>query len=571
MTIKTFDPYPEIKLIVNVAGNIVDVNRKALNTFKMTIEQLRKHHINELFSLVDFQSLFSQLHKSAYNEIVIETEQIMAVGNIFPAEIKIALLPSTINLYLIRIRDITARTQVSTSKEKLQLINSIYTNIFKHIPDGIIIVDIKGVIKEVNTSAELILGEKAQELVGKELGPHMGISTPNTFKMMETGHPYNDVELIISGKESNIHTVISGIPIRDKNEQITGGVIFLRPIKKVHHLINRFIGARAVYSFKDIIAVSPIMKEPLDMALKAASSNSHVLLEGESGTGKEVFAQAIHNEGQRRNGPFVAVNCGAIPRDLIGSELFGYAEGAFTGARKGGSPGKFELASGGTLFLDEIGDMPLEQQVTLLRVLQEKSITRIGDSKAIPIDVRIICATNKNLWQEVEEGNFRADLYYRLNVINISIPPLRQRIEDIPILFEYFLSRIPSAKLLDENEKKMIESYLKRYNWPGNIREMQNVVERMAHLAGDLPLQVKHLPPEIKSTNLDSNLGDGETSSSLTIFEAVGKQKQIRIELERDLIVKLLKQFNNNVSMVAREMGVDRSTIYRKMKRYKIE
>ena len=162
----------------------------------------------------------------------------------------------------------------------------------------------------------------------------------------------------------------------------------------------------------------------------AAVSMSNVLLEG-SGTGKEVFAQAIHSESQRRNGPFVAVNCGAIPRELIGSELFGYTEGAFTGARKGGKLGKFELATGGTLFLDEIGDMPLEQQVSLLRVLQEKNITRIGDSRIIPVDVRVICATNKNLWQEVEAGNFRADLYYRLNVINITIPPLRQRQEDI--------------------------------------------------------------------------------------------------------------------------------------------
>ena len=212
-------------------------------------------------------------------------------------------------------------------------------------------------------------------------------------------------------------------------------------MENIHLLVNRFSGARANYTFKDIVTNSPSMEEAIHLAKMAAVSMSNVLLEGESGTGKEVFAQAIHSESQRRNGPFVAVNCGAIPRELIGSELFGYTEGAFTGARKGGKLGKFELATGGTLFLDEIGDMPLEQQVSLLRVLQEKNITRIGDSRIIPVDVRVICATNKNLWQEVEAGNFRADLYYRLNVINITIPPSGSG-RKILFLFDYFLSKI---------------------------------------------------------------------------------------------------------------------------------
>ena len=190
---------------------------------------------------------------------------------------------------------------------------------------------------------------------------------------------------------------------------------------------------------------------------------------------------------------------------MVGSELFGYAEGAFTGARKGGSPGKFELASGGTLFLDEIGDMPLEQQVTLLRVLQEKSITRIGDSKLIPIDVRVICATNKNLWEEVEIGNFRADLYYRLNVISIQIPPLRSRIKDIPLLFDYFLDAISSKtgrQFIYDRESLM--KPLQRYHWPGNVRELQNVVERMVNISGGSYLNVEHLPPD-KKMNVTGN------------------------------------------------------------------
>jgi len=445
-----------------------------------------------------------------------------------------------------------------------------YSEIFMHMPDGAIIIDKQGQVKELNLAAEEILGTSDRKAQGQDLGELLGIKTPHSDKMLNTGMIYRDVELIIPGKKRYIHAVISGVPIRNRDGIIRGGVIFLRPIENVHLLVNRFSGARASYTFSDIITHSKSMQEIIHLATKAAGSSSNVLLEGESGTGKEVFAQAIHNESSRKNGPFVAVNCGAIPRELIGSELFGYVEGAFTGARKGGSPGKFELASGGTLFLDEIGDMPLEQQVTLLRVLQEKSINRMGDSRVIPVDVGVICATNKNLWQEVENGKFRIDLYYRLNVINIFIPPLRQRREDIMVLFEYFLDKIHGGQTPSEDEKKRIEEKLKSYDWPGNIRELQNVVERMVNLAGMAPVAAGHLPPEIKRVKNEGISGDfSNIYRDMTIYEARGEQKKIRQEQEREQIIILLRRFNGNVSRVAREMGVNRSTIYRKMRIYK--
>jgi transcriptional regulator with PAS, ATPase and Fis domain len=233
------------------------------------------------------------------------------------------------------------------------------------------------------------------------------------------------------------------------------------------------------------------MRETVEVARMAARSSSNVLIEGESGTGKELFAQAIHNASRRSAGAFVAVNCGAIPRELIASELFGYSEGAFTGAKKGGNPGKFELADGGTLFLDEIGDMPLEQQVALLRVIQDKSISRIGSNQVIPVDVRIICATNKNLLELMQTGRFRQDLYYRLNVINLRILPLRERKEDIPLLFEHFLQQMnQDCRSIIPND---FTERLLSYDWPGNVRELQNTVERIIHLE-HMPDRSWHYP-----------------------------------------------------------------------------
>ncbi len=462
--------------------------------------------------------------------------------------------------------------KMQMENERLQYLNSIYNDIFMHMPNGAIIVDQKGNITEANLAAQAILEHDLQEMQGKHLSIYLGENIPHTQTMLETGQSYRDEELLIPGLEHNLHAVISGIAVRNREGIIRGGVLFLSPIKDIHLLVNRFSGARASYSFRDIITTSHSMKEAIHLANMAAASVSNVMLEGESGTGKEVFAQAIHNESPRSKGPFVAVNCGAIPRDLIGSELFGYTGGAFTGALKGGKSGKFELATGGTLFLDEIGDMPWEQQVTLLRVLQEKSITRIGDNRNIPVDVRVICATNKNLWQEVEAGNFRADLYYRLNVISIDIPPLRQRKEDIMVLFDYFLSKTPVAKPPGEEERRKIEELLIQYSWPGNIRELQNVLERMVHMAGSQSMEVKHLPPELRHINYETLVINKDLDpSGISIFEARGKHKKMMQEQERDMIIRLIERFSGNISRVASEMGVNRSTIYRKMKRYKIQ
>jgi transcriptional regulator with PAS, ATPase and Fis domain len=280
-----------------------------------------------------------------------------------------------------------------------------------------------------------------------------------------------------------------------------------------------------------------------------------VLLLGESGTGKDLFAQAIHNSSGRRDGPYVAINCATIPRDLITSELFGYVEGAFTGSRKGGSQGKFELADGGTIFLDEIGETPLEVQAALLRVMEDKSIIKIGGTKVTTVNVRIIAATNKDLKEEVRKGKFREDLYYRSNVFTIRMVPLRKRIADIPLLVDSFLKNISRSmgKEIVSIDSMVMESFMS-YQWPGNVRELQNVLERMINIAHTSKLSVDLLPREITGSPSPENTEED--------VEPVEK-------MERGLILRLLRSSLTKKD-IAQKLGISRSTLYRKLEKYEL-
>jgi transcriptional regulator with PAS, ATPase and Fis domain len=316
-------------------------------------------------------------------------------------------------------------------------------------------------------------------------------------------------------------------------------------------------GAQAKLTFEDILGDSEKFQASLRLAKMAAKGHSNVLLLGESGTGKDVFAQAIHNASFYSTGPFVAINCGAIPRELISSELFGYTEGSFTGAKRGGSPGKFEMADGGTIFLDEIGEMPLELQTLLLRVLEQKSIIRIGGEEVIPINGRLIAATNRDLLKEVEKGNFRKDLFFRLNVISIPLLPLREHKEDIPLLSISFIHRM--NLLLGKNiggVDSKVMNMLQEYGWSGNVRELYNVLERAMNMSQGPLITVEMLPPEVFS--LDKKERSTVTYSS---FE----------DLEKQLIATLLKEEGGNITKVSQKLGVARSTLYRKLYKYSID
>jgi PAS domain S-box-containing protein len=460
---------------------------------------------------------------------------------------------------------------LNRKNQELLILNQKLNNVVRHVSEGVIIVDPSHNIEILNPFDNNTFGESSSELqdiLKNYIASDKRLLIKRLFNKNES---FQEEEILLSTPGGPLAMLASGTPILNEKGSVEIAVIVLRPIKEVHRLVNRFSGARARFRFRDIITNDPGMLDLINRAKFAASSMSSILIEGESGTGKELFAQAIHNESPRNKGPFLAVNCGAIPRELIGSELFGYDEGAFTGAKKRGNPGKFELASGGTLFLDEIGDMPLDHQATLLRVIQEKTITRIGGHREIPVDIRIICATNKELIDEVKNNNFRRDLYYRLNVINIRIPALRERPDDIELLFGHFLKM--EAQQFTKTIKIMDNQVLKcliTYSWPGNIRELQNVAERIANtLEGDF-LEIEHIPPEVRGMMpvLDSPVTfyRKQQQSELSIKDVRDLSRLQAIDKEKNKIIELLNKHNGNISSVAKELGVSRTTVYKKIR-----
>lgn len=320
-------------------------------------------------------------------------------------------------------------------------------------------------------------------------------------------------------------------------------------------------GNAARYTFGDLIGVSEPFVQLKRFAEEVAATPSPILIQGESGTGKELFANAIHCASQRRDKPFVAINCAAIPRDLIGSELFGYVGGSFTGASRTGAKGKFELADGGTLFLDEIGEMPVEMQSVLLRALEENTITRIGATKPINVDVRIITATNKDLPKCISEGSFRADLYYRLSVINLNMVPLRQRREDIPVLADYFLKHFaasnnkPMKGISTEAMTAMME-----YAWPGNVRELRNAVERGVIVSKNGYIEAEDMP-EVITGRIKPQPEPEQPRERVRDLESFFERQRL------DMAKKLMVEFKGNKSKVAQKMGISRSTLYRLLNR----
>ncbi|HBC93737.1 MAG TPA: sigma-54-dependent Fis family transcriptional regulator [Pelotomaculum sp.] len=478
----------------------------------------------------------------------------------------------TLGMIVAAVKAIEDRLRLQHSHRNLARLNNHLNNIFFTVSDGVITVDKDGRIDQLNPAAEKLLNHRKLEIIGKAFADF--IDKPQKIKdMLTSGTAYHEANLTVSTGQGHVHCLSSGKPMEDDHKGITGGVIFINPLNKIKRLINRFSGAHATFHFTDIVGKNPRLLKAVQLAIHAADSHSNVLLQGESGTGKEVFAQAIHNGSARSNGPFVAVNCGAIPRELIGSELFGYEEGAFTGALRGGRPGKFELASGGTLFLDEIGDMPLEQQVALLRVLQDKQVTRLGDSKAVVVDVRIICASNKNLHQEAERGNFRKDLFYRLNVISINLPPLRERREDIPLLFDMFFKEVCRKTGIDIHHiNPRVIACLQEYEWPGNMREFQNVLERMVNIADGNTIEMEHLPEEILSPRPKTQPPDiVPPTTSCSINAEIYKIKAMLDEEERREILSMLYKNKGNISRVAKDMNMSRNTLYRKMRKLGIQ
>ncbi len=478
----------------------------------------------------------------------------------------------TLGMVVAAAKAISAQLRIRMKNHQLAVANKKLVSFFNMVSDGLLILDQDGTITELNPAAERIFGRIRSELTGIKLALLLIGDSPEKRNGLHLTKWQGEKEILLDTGNGPCQCLASAESFVDEGETVTGSFITLRPIKAVQNLVHRYSGYSASLQFSDIIGNSREMQEAVDLAKLSAQSASNVLLQGESGTGKEIFAQAIHNQGCRHAAPFIPLNCGAIPRELVGSELFGYEDGAFTGACRGGKPGKFELASGGTLFLDEIGDMPLEQQAVLLRVIQEKRMTRIGGIKVIPVDVRLICATHKNLLEKVREGTFRQDLYYRLNVMSITIPPLRERLDDILPLFRYFLDKLGRDRGHKLTVDRDVMHYLYAYPWPGNVRELQNVVERATNLAVSGAVTVHQLPTEIVGWQDGIPSNSNGFPPAADIPQPVNRQQRIgqRKDREKNQLLHLLNTHDGNITRVARELGVSRKTIYNRMHRFAI-
>ncbi|MCR4403601.1 MAG: sigma 54-interacting transcriptional regulator [Firmicutes bacterium] len=452
-----------------------------------------------------------------------------------------------------------AKTVVSARRREIERAERLRA-ILSAVYSGVVAIDATGVVTLFNPSAERITGLRAGDVIGR----HVTEVIPNTR-----------LHLVLERREAELgqiqrlgHTTIitNRLPVV-VNGEVIGVVASFEDVTKIQKLeetIRHELYARghvAKYTFDDIVGRSKGIKEAIRRAKSFAEVASTIVIEAETGTGKEMFAQAIHLASPRRQGPFVAVNCAALPETLLESELFGYAPGAFTGAKQGGKPGLFEVAHGGTIFLDEIAETSVAVQARLLRVLQEKEVMRVGGYKVIPIDVRIIAATNRKLADLVAQGRFREDLFYRLDVLNLRIPPLRERREDIPLLVEHFLRSAASRmnKTVKGISTEAIEAMME-YDWPGNVRQLENTVEQLVVLNGEHVIEAWEVEEVIGRIPHTHRASQGSAEDGTPLSESTLE------ELERVTVMKVLSETGWNKAAAARRLGISKTTLWRRLK-----
>ena len=491
-------------------------------------------------------------HAEVCCPIRLDGKTIGVIGLIaFKAEQRKALIENQGNLmsFLERMADLIAtKLKEFEGHETLELLAMELEVVVDSLDTSLVAIDLKGNILRTNRKFKKVFSGKATHI-----------------SQIMDGDEWRSVLLSRENARNHFHTFSGGVEgvydlsLIKVNQSIKGYIITIKSMEEVMNTVNDMMTDAVVTGFEHIIGNSESLLEAKALAKKVANTASTVLILGESGTGKELFARAIHHSSPRNNAPFVAINCAAIPDHLLESELFGYEEGAFTGARRGGKPGKFQLANKGTLFLDEIGDMPLHLQAKLLRVLQEKRIDRLGSDHSIDVDVRLIAATHRNLEEKVVEGSFRQDLYYRLNVIPVIIPPLRERHDDILITAEFLVSKC-SKKLL-RDVPQLTDSFVKMliaHDWPGNVRELENAIEYAVNVCDDGMLEPRHLPKRLMSMGMASSVG-----STIRTIDA----------LEKEAIANALDYYGRSGEgheKAAVALGISRATLYRKVKQYQI-
>ncbi len=495
--------------------------------------------------------------------IKIENHIVGVIGLIaFEEDQRSAIVSNQKNLikFLNKMADlISSKLLEQENTDKIKLLARELEIVLNSVDKGIIAVDNVGQVLRYNKKAIELF--KIDENIADKMNIRDFIGDFDFTLLENECVGVKNIEFIYNRAKHRFRGVFDANIINLENKNF-GFLFTFSNLSEVLNIVNDITTGNIMTNFDDIIGNSISFKNVKLKAERAARSTSTILIQGESGTGKELFARAIHLHSYQNNGPFIAINCAAIPEQLLESELFGYEEGAFTGAIRGGKAGKFELANKGTIFLDEIGDMPIHLQTKLLRVLQDHVIEKVGGKELIPIDVRIIAATNKDLEKKVLDGEFRQDLFYRINVIPINIPPLRYRLDDIFILVEYLLGKCNDklGKHINQVDENVFNIFM-NYQWPGNVRELENTIEYAVNMCTTNLIEEKDLPNRLIRQN---RMGDK------SCFEGITPIK----ELEKKEIEKALLYFQNrnqSINCAAKALGMSRATLYRKIKEYEIK
>ncbi len=468
-------------------------------------------------------------------------------------------------------RDITEFMSLTQQVTDLKSMKSMLQAIIDSSDDAISVVDANGVGILINPAYTRLTGLTAEEVIGKPADTDISEGESMHMKVLKTRQPVRGVPMKVGPHRKDVIVNVAPIIV---DQQLKGSVAIIHDMSEIKRLTGELEQARRIirtlegakYTFSDIIGESKAMRWAVEQARQAAKTRATVLLRGESGTGKELFAHSIHNHSDRKYKPFIRVNCAAISESLLESELFGYVEGAFTGARQGGKKGLFEEASGGTIFLDEIGELAPRIQAKLLRVLQEKEVVRVGSTRPIPVDVRVIAATNVDLEKAIEKKRFREDLYYRLNVLPIFIPPLRKRLEDIHDLSLHLIKKFNQE--YGRNVESISPAALERltsYSWPGNVRELENILGRaMIHMPfHGRRIEVEHLPL-LEDTPLPSQEKQVDVEETVLLRDVVA-------QAEEKMIRRVYFACKGNKTETARRLGISVRNLYYKLERYQIE
>ncbi|MEW5954054.1 MAG: sigma 54-interacting transcriptional regulator [Bacillota bacterium] len=566
--IKIFDGIAGAVIAVDRAGKISYVNNKAEELLGLPDAGLLQRDFREVLPDLGFAEVIST--GKTVDGQRIHLGQGTYLASLAPIRAGDDILGATAVL-----QDITrlqnSIVEFKNDNDSLREWKGMLETILDLSSDGIIAVNRDYIITMCNRSFTKFFNKEPEDMLGKHVKD--AYENPIFPRAMETGKAEYGYITTLNGQE----IIANRAPII-KDGQIVGalGYVVFRDIKDLYALMKKIQKLknqlnyykdeldkvhRTKYGFDHIIGNNRDFLAVKETARRVANSSSTVLIYAESGAGKELFAHALHTESMRRKGPFIKVNCAAVPENLLESEFFGYQEGAFTGARKGGQVGKFELANGGTIFLDEIGDMSAQMQAKLLRVLQEKEVERLGDTTTRKIDVRVVAATNRQLEELIIKGDFREDLYYRINVVTLNIPPLRERLDDLELLADHFIQRFNRqfGQSVSGIISEVLDVFLS-HNWPGNVRELENVIERAFNVLDGSVIQKKHLPLYLQKAGLRLNPRVSRGGLSELVEEA-----------EKGAILDVLSAVGGNKRKAAQLLGISRAGLYKKLKRYQIE